>query len=62
MNHYSIRAREIGSTGIFFPVLVRSASYEEALQYIKDVMQMETNGFARTIVCGQWVKCKEVTS
>ncbi len=56
MNHYSIHARETGSTGIFFPVLVRANTWSEALAHLKEVLQMETNGFARTLIAGKWVK------
>jgi hypothetical protein len=56
MNHYSIHAREVGSDGIFFPVLVRATTWSEALTHLKEVLQMETNGVSRTLIAGKWVK------
>ena len=60
MNHYSIQAREIGSTGIFFPVLVRAMTCGEAIMQLRNTLQMETTGTVKVLTCGTlWVKCKE---
>ena len=56
MNHYSIRAREIGSTGIFFPVIIRAELLSDVLTELKDELQMETCGVSRILVCGKWMK------